>query len=103
MEFKKKLQIRLYCSIGYVIIGAVLIAASYAARGENVISTIGAALAVCGIARIIKHFRITKNADALKRMEIAETDERNVSIASKARSAAFLAYIYIAFIALIAL
>ena len=97
MDFKKKLKIRLWVAISYIVIGISMIAVSIISQTKNqFISSFGLALTVIGIARIRNHFIITKNGDTLRKREIAETDERNVSITNRARSAAFTAYILLA-------
>jgi len=50
-------------------------------------------MAVVGIARIRHYFLITKNEETIQKREVAESDERNIYISSKARSIAF--YIYV--------
>ena len=97
MEFKKKLKIRLWVAISYIVLGIAMATVTIVSKTENqFISSFGLALAVMGIARIRNYFLITKNEDTLRKREIAETDERNVSIVNKAKSAAFTVYILLA-------
>ena len=104
MEFKKKLKVRLYTAIAYIIIGAVVIGLSFTRLGANeMISSVGAVFAVMGIARIIQYMRITKNEESIHQREVAETDERNVMIWTKARSLAFSIYILAAALAVVVL
>lgn len=97
MEFKKKLKIRLWVAISYIVLGIAMATVAIVSKTENqFISSFGLALTVMGIARVRNYFLITKNEDTLRKREIAETDERNVSITNKARSAAFTVYILLA-------
>ena len=97
MEFKKKLKIRLWVAISYIVLGIAMVTVAIVSKTENqFISSFGLALTVMGIARVRNYFLITKNEDTLRKREIAETDERNVSIVNKARSAAFTVYILLA-------
>ena len=97
MEFKKKLKIRLWVAISYIVLGIAMATVAIVSKTENqFISSFGLALTVMGIARVRNYFLITKNEDTLRKREIAETDERNVSIVNKARSAAFTVYILLA-------
>lgn len=97
MNFKKKLKIRLWVAISYIVLGIAMATVAIVSKTENqFISSFGLALTVMGIARIRNYFLITKNEDTLRKREIAETDERNVSITNKARSAAFTVYILLA-------
>ena len=97
MNFKKKLKIRLWVAISYIVLGIAMATVAIVSKTENqFISSFGLALTVMGIARIRNYFLITKNEDTLRRREITETDERNVSIVNKARSAAFTVYILLA-------
>ncbi|MDY3972403.1 MAG: DUF2178 domain-containing protein [Clostridia bacterium] len=104
MEFRKKLKVRLYTAIAYIIIGAVFIGISFTRLGANeMISSFGAVFAVMGIARIVQYLRITKDEESIHQREIAETDERNVMIWTKARSLAFSIYILAAALAVVVL
>ncbi len=95
MDFRKKLKTRLYVAISYIVIGAVMIAASFLTKTTNeFVSSFGFALLVIGIVRIRNHFIITKNDETIKKQEIAETDERNISIANRAKSLSFMVYVF---------
>ena len=58
---------------------------------------------VVGIARLRNYLRITKSEDSIKRQQISETDERNVSIVNRARSASFILYVLIIGVSIIVL
>ena len=104
MEFKKKLQARLYIAVSYIVIGLVLIAADTLSHFENqFFFSFGMALMVMGILRLIRHRKITKDEATIHRQEVAETDERTLMMAEKARSWAFSYSILIAGIAVIVL
>lgn len=96
MDFKKKLKIRLFVAISYVILGIAMIVVFNVIKTENsFFSSFGFALAIIGIARIRNYFLITKDEETITKRQIAENDERNISIANKAKSVAFLAYILV--------
>ena len=96
MDFKKKLKTRLYVAITYIVLGIILIGWGFFAQtNNNYMSYLGLALAVIGCVRIRNYVIITRNDESIKKQQIAETDERNISIMHKARSAAFLVYILI--------
>lgn len=104
MDYKKKLQLRLYFAIGYLVLGLAMIVTAFLLQAENDIwSSFGIAMVVIGVAKIRNYMMICKSEETLKNQEIAETDERNVSIANKARSLTFTIYIIAAFIAVIVL
>ncbi|MBP3390209.1 MAG: hypothetical protein J6L58_00770 [Clostridia bacterium] len=104
MDFRKKLRTRLYLAISYIVIGAVMIAASFITKTTNeFVSSFGFALLLIGIVRIRNHFIITKNDETIKKQEIAETDERNISIANRAKSLSFTLYVFAASITVIVL
>ena len=93
MDFKKKLKTRLYVAITYIVLGIILIGWGFFAQtNNNYMSYLGLALAVIGCVRIRNYVIITRNDESIKKRQIAETDERNISIMHKARSAAFLVY-----------
>lgn len=104
MDFKKKLKIRLFIAIGYLIIGPAMIVVFHIIKTENdFLSSFGFALTVIGIAQIRKYFIITKNEETIAKRQIAETDERNISIANKAKSISFMIYVLLASVSVIIL
>jgi purine-cytosine permease-like protein len=104
MDFRRKLKIRLYVAIAYVILGIALIVTFNIIKTENdFLSSFGLALVVIGVVHIRRYFLITKNEETIKRRQIAETDERNIAIADKAKSIAFIVYVVLAAVAIIVL
>ena len=96
MEFKKKLKFRLYIAITYIVLGLIMIAAGFITKlNSDYLSSFGLILTVLGIVRIRNYFFITKNEETIRKREIAETDERTISIMYKAKNAAFNTYIII--------
>ena len=96
MDYKNKLKTRLYYGIICIVLGAIMIIGVTATKSENeYISAFGFALAMVGVARIIQYLKITKNEDSIKKQKINETDERNISIIQKAKSATFSIYLLI--------
>ena len=104
MDFKKKLKTRLYTAIIYFILGVTIIVGAFATKPNNdFISSFGLVLVVIGIARIRNYFIITKNEETITKRQIAETDERNISIANRAKSASFIIYVILASVSVIVL
>lgn len=104
MEFKDKLRIRLGVSVAYVVIGIVLIVLTNIGMIKNeVMFAFGTAFSACGLAMIVKNVRILKNTENFKEKQIAEKDERNIMIWTKARSLTFSVYAVMAGIAIIVL
>ena len=104
MEFKKKLKQRLYIAVSYIVIGLLLIAADALNHFENqFFFSFGVTLIVMGILRLLRHRKITRDDASIHRQEVAETDERTLMMAEKARSWAFSYSIMIAGIAVIVL
>lgn len=104
MNFLKKLKIRLYLAIGYVVLGIGMILAFNIIGAENeFLSFWGLALVVIGITRMRNYFLITKNEETIKKQEIAESDERNITISEKAKSISFIVYIIATGLAVIVL
>ncbi len=102
MDYKKKLKIRFYTSIIYILLGIFMIAMVYFTK-YDILSSLGLAYIIIGIARIRKHYRITKDKEVLRKYEIAETDERNVKIWTQARSLTFSVYVIVLCLAVILL
>ena len=96
MDYKKKLKQRLYYGVICIVLGVIMIVGVTVTKSENeYISGFGFALAMVGVARIIQYLKITKNEDSIKKQKINETDERNLSIIQKAKSATFSIYLLI--------
>ena len=93
MDYKKKLKQRLYIAVIYIALGVMMIAGTFMVKTDNdFISSFGFAIIVMGIVRIRNYFMITKNEDTIMKQEIIETDERNIAIQNKAKSATFSIY-----------
>lgn len=104
MDFKKKLKIRLWLSVSYILIGiAVIVFANIFEADNSGLWGIGLGLAVCGVARLRQYFLITKNEETIRKQQIAESDERNIAISNKAKSIAFGVYVMATCIAIIVL
>lgn len=104
MDFRKKLKTRLWVAIIYVALGIIMTVGGTVTKTDNsFISSFGLILAVMGVVRMRNYLIITKNEERLKKQEIMETDERNVSIVNKARSITFTAYVLLLGVAVIVL
>ncbi len=104
MDFKKKLKIRLYIALSYIVIGLLMIITFNIIKAENdFLSSFGFALIVIGIVRIREYRLITKDEASITRRKIAETDERNISIQNKAKSLSFMIYLFLACVSVIVL
>ena len=104
MDYKKKLRIRLFTAIGYCVTGVLLVGTNlFLQEKSDYFSAFGVALLCVGVLQIIKYCRITKNEDTVFRQQIAETDERNITIAHRAKSMAFMIYVMTACIGVILL
>ena len=96
MDYTKKLKTRLNIAVTYIVLGVVLIAGTFITKTENdFISTSGLVMVIMGLVYIRNYRIITKNEDTIRKQQIIETDERNISIVHKAKSAAFAVYTFI--------
>jgi len=104
MDFKKKLKTRLFTAIIYIALGVMIIVGVFATKPDNdFISSFGLALVIMGIVRIRNYCIITKSEENIRKQQIIETDERNISIMHKAKSTAFSIYIMLLGVAVIIL
>ena len=102
MDFKKRMKIRLWTNIIYIVLGVAMIAVGLITKTDNeFVSSFGLTLTVVGLALIKKN--IITSEEKLKRREIAENDERNIAIVHKARSWAFSFYVIFGCLAVIVL
>ena len=104
MDFEKKMKLRQYIAVLYCILGPSLIVVAAVNGFENYfISSFGFALLAMGIVRIVQYRRISMNEQKMHQREVAESDERNIMMAERARSWAFSFAIMIAGIVVIIL
>lgn len=79
-----KVNKRIFLSIFWIILGAVLSGLGVAGTLDEYWSGMGSALLVIGVLQVIKYIRLSKNEAYREKMEIELTDERNRFIRSKA-------------------
>ena len=102
MDFKKRMKIRLWSNIIYILLGIAMIVVGFVTKTENeFVSSFGLTLTVVGLVLIRRN--IVTSEEKLKRREIAENDERNIAIVNKARSWAFSFYVILGCLAVIVL
>ena len=77
---------RMIMSVIWVILGLALIALSFAGKVDEFWNGMGFALAIVGTLQLLRQHRFMKNEKYREAVEIAETDERNHFIRSKAWS-----------------
>lgn len=104
MDFEKKLKARHNIMLIYMAAGVLLIALNLLRISENeYLMTFGVTLTVLGFLKTMQYKRITKDEESIRRRRILESDERNIAIMHKAKSAAFSWYAIIACLAVIVL
>ena len=79
-----KRENRTIMSIIWVTLGLGLIALSFAGKVDEFWNGMGFALAIVGVLQLLRAHRFNKNEKYREAVEIAETDERNHFIRSKA-------------------
>ena len=77
---------RMIMSVIWVILGLTLIALSFAGKVDEFWNGMGFALALIGALQLLRQHRFIKNEKYREAVEIAESDERNHFIRSKAWS-----------------
>ncbi len=103
MDFKKKLKSKSRNAVILIIAGVIAILGGLASKtyyNSNLIYFGIASLAI-GVLVFTYYFRISRNKEKIKNRIVAENDERNIYIRSKARNIAFDIYVVILDIALI--
>ena len=104
MDFQKTLKKRLCFNIAYLLFGIALIVTASVTKSENdFFYGFGFSLTAIGILQSARNFHLIRNQQDRKHREVAEKDERNVMLALKARSMAFILYIIGAGVAVIVL
>lgn len=90
---EKRIKQRIGIFVVYLAIGIILIVLGTIKNIYDSAYSVGIAMAVVGIVKIIQNVMLINNEDAMRDREIAEKDERNIMIYDRARSWAFSAYI----------
>ena len=73
-----------WINIAWVILGAGLLALSFAELVDSFWGGMGSALFTIGVIRLLRNYRLNKNEEYRERMEIEARDERNRFLSSKA-------------------
>ena len=97
MKYDKKI----YVSIGYIVLGAVLSGLGIAGIIDEFWNGFGFSLFVVGVLLLIKHIRYRTNKDYKESVDIAISDERNGFLRMKAWSWAGYLFIIICAVATI--
>lgn len=92
---------RMIMSVVWIIIGLTLIALSFAGKVDEFWNGMGFALAIVGALQLLRGHRFNKNAAYREAVEIAESDERNHFIRSKAWAWAGYLFVLIAGVSVI--
>jgi len=104
MDFEKKLKKRILTARIFLVLGPILMAVSIWQNLDNeFFFAWGTALMVIGIVRLRQYRKVMASPEAMRAQEVAETDERNIMLSSKAKSWAFGWYVLICGIAVIVL
>ena len=104
MEYRKKLRIRLIIAVCYIVLGlALALTFTFAEPSNSFFSGFGFAFVGVGIARVMQYFKITKNEDTINKQRIAESDERNIAISTKAGYVSFYLSVLLIAIAIVLL
>lgn len=104
MDFQKKIKQRLYSAYLYLLFGFAMIAvAIWKSLDNKFFFSYGLTMIVIGVARIHQYRKINASPEAMRAQEIAETDERNLMLISKAKSCAFFGYVMTCGVAVIIL
>lgn len=98
-----KNKLRIVFSVLWLVIGGVLVALAFAGVVDSFWNGMGSALLVVGTLQLLRFFRFRKNESYREKVEIAETDERNQFIRSKAWAWSGYLFLLIAAIASIVL
>ncbi len=102
MDYNKLIKTRVRIYIATMAAGVIFILLGLLG-GPDMTSSLGAALLATGIARYVQYRRIAKDPEKLHRQMVAEKDERNVMLWTKARSLAVSIYAVMMGVAIIVL
>ena len=104
MNFQKRMQMWHKLAIVYVGIGVLLMVTAAVTKSDNpFLTTFGACLLVLGVTRFLRWRRVTGSPETMQKTEIEMTDERNLMLMHRARSAAFVLYVISASVIVIVL
>lgn len=98
-----KYEKRLYLSVFWILLGAVLIGCRAAGLIEEYWGSMGFALAVVGVLQVVRQIRYRTNAEYREKFDTETKDERNRFISNKAWAWAGWWFVMIAAVATIVL
>ena len=94
---------RMYLSLFWLLLGAVLVVCSMTEVIDSYWSGMGGGFAGVGIAQLIRHIRYRKNEEYREKVDVASSDERNRFLAGKAWAWAGYLFVLVSGVATIAL
>lgn len=98
MDFKKTVKLRMTLYGVYCLIGATMIFA-----GDKMCLYFGIGFIAVSLIKLVRYAGILWDESAMEKMHIAENDERNVMLCTKARSAAFSIFAMLSGVAVVVL
>ncbi len=106
MEFKKKIKQRTAMQIGWLLIILISSAIAFVVGNQAVrefVIPFASIVVVISVSKIYSNIILLRDDEKLKKREIAETDERNLSLIMRARGMTFVIGIYSACVAILIL
>lgn len=94
---------RMYLSLFWLLLGAVLVVCSMTEVIDSYWSGMGGGFAGVGIAQLIRHIRYRKNEEYREKVDVETNDERNRFLAGKAWAWAGYLFVMVSGVATIAL
>ena len=94
---------RMYLSLFWLLLGAVLVVCSMTEVIDSYWSGMGGGFAGVGIAQLIRHIRYRKNEEYREKVDVETNDERNRFLAGKAWAWAGYLFVLVSGVATIAL
>ena len=94
---------RMYLSLFWLLLGAVLVVCSMTGVIDSYWSGMGGGFAGVGIAQLIRHIRYRKNEEYREKVDVETNDERNRFLAGKAWAWAGYLFVLVSGVATIAL
>ena len=105
MDQRKRIKQRIILNVFFIVLGIGFIVSDgiFHMSASNILQTFGCAYIVCGAVQLWRNLKFIRDPELMRKLEIAEKDERNLMLLDKARSFAFAIYVTAASVAVMVL
>lgn len=103
MNYKKKIKLRMFATIGFVVMGIAIMIVEAVYGFGSTMRRYGIAACSYWIVMAWRYRKVLQDEEMLREWEIRENDERNIMIEQKAGRLAIMIYVVLSYVAVLVL